>query len=341
MRKVCILAAVWAAATCLAPATVRAEGGLVAHYFQDSVNWDGNWPDTVSAPDTPASDWTFARYQYSRVEPVINHLFVRRGWFSARWTGFFDPAPGPGGGPGAHVIVGVININPNNNPWREFTLVLPGGSRITQDDLTRDYAGYEGEALSVHVKPKGNGNQNGLLVDGEAYSLDNAKTYDITASHGMIVRLYNDRFDVNGRAMGRWWIAITAADATIVCAEGAGSKTAGTSAATADAGSECEYVFEIWADDGCRLILDGKVLIDDWTACWEVSEASVRKAAPVKLTPGKHRLVVEYFQGQSLTEGDEDPMKLYWSSADAGIPRQIVPPACFSHDSGNLSSPNR
>ena len=32
-------------------------------------------------------------------------------------------------------ISGTLNINPNNNPHREFTMQLPDGSTITRDDL--------------------------------------------------------------------------------------------------------------------------------------------------------------------------------------------------------------
>lgn len=98
-------------------------------------------------------------------------------------------------------IGGQININPNNSPQNEFELVFPDGSKITRDDLQKEYSGYDGAATSIHVKPKGNGNQNGLMVNGEIYPLSNGTTYDITADDGMSVNLYNDHI-VNGKSMG-------------------------------------------------------------------------------------------------------------------------------------------
>lgn len=170
--------------------------GLVAHYYKDHKNWNGHWPDSESVPDVDPRNWTFTKYKYSRVEPLVNHLFIRKGWFSVRWVGYLDTAPGHSG----------------------------------KDD-----------------------------------------------------------------------------------------------------GGEHEYTFEIFADDGCRLFIDGKIIIDDWQACWEKTPQAVRKSVPVKLSSGKHRIVVEYFQGQSLKKWDRDPMKLYWSCVSRHIPRQIVPASHFSH----------
>ncbi len=45
-------------------------------------------------------------------------------------------------------------------------------------------------------------------------------------------------------------------------------------------------------DDGVRVIVDGKRLIDDWT-----SHPSTTNMATVRLAPGKHEVVVDYFQG--------------------------------------------
>jgi Tfp pilus assembly protein PilX len=111
-------------------------------------------------------------------------------------------------------VSGVININPNNSAQSEFTLTLPGGGSVTRDDLHANYGGYSGPATKVHVKPKGNGNQNGLTVDGEPYAVRNGTTYDITSA-SMTVNLFNDKADKNGKAMGKWYISIGATDATI------------------------------------------------------------------------------------------------------------------------------
>lgn len=319
--------------------------GLVAHYFADRPTWDGNWPDSVSVPIVDPVGWTFTAYKYSRVEPVVNHLFINDGWFSVRWTGYFDPSPGGSTNPALHNIGGKININPNNSAQNEFSLVLPGGGAITRDMLKAGYPGYNGPGTSVHVKPKGNGNQNSLLVDGAPYTIVNAETYDIAAA-SMTVHLYNDRVNKKGQAMGRWWIAITAMDATIVCGATAGSEGMGGAGATAARGtgkqsSGKEYRFEIWADDGCRLFIDDKTLIDDWHPAWDKSPRSLRRASPVVLADGKHKIVIEYFQGQNIKDSDADPIKLFWSCPAAGIPRQIVPPACFTHGPENLTATRR
>jgi len=139
---------------------------------------------------------------------------------------------GPAGGsepdePEGSDIGGSININPNNNSDFEFEMILPDGYTITRDDLHSDnphhhagsgfhpdYLEYTGSAVSVRVKPKGNGNQNGLTVDGEPYSLQNRNRYLIT-SQDMTVHLYNAKRNKKGKAMGKWWITIDAEDAEI------------------------------------------------------------------------------------------------------------------------------
>ena len=121
-----------------------------------------------------------------------------------------------GGEEGTQAISGRININPNNNRDFEFILQRPDGSRITRDTLLASNRQFEytGQATMVRVKPKGNGNQNSLIVDGVAYELHNGQVYMITSSN-MTVHLYNDKDSGYGNGMGRWWIEITAASATI------------------------------------------------------------------------------------------------------------------------------
>ncbi len=111
-------------------------------------------------------------------------------------------------------ISGEVNINPNNRHDTEFEMILPDGSAITRDDLHRNYRGYSGPATRIRFKPKGNGNQNGLIVDGEPYPVRNGSLYIISAP-SMTVELFNDNI-VKGRAMGHWWFRIDdAAGATI------------------------------------------------------------------------------------------------------------------------------
>ncbi len=84
---------------------------------------------------------------------------------------------------------------------------------------------------SVFVRPKGNGNQNGMTVNGQPYGLSNGETYMITATQ-MDVVLYNDHIHHNnGKAMGKWWITINAADATIVDGDEASNGGSGSAPA--------------------------------------------------------------------------------------------------------------
>ena len=171
--------------------------GLAAHYYGDPDQWDGLWPNGLPCPSVSAADWTFTSYKYTREEPLVNHQFIHRGWFSVRWQGYLD--------------------------------TVPAGAR----------------------------------------------------------------------------------------------------------GEEAAYTFSIWADDGCRLFLDDQKLIDDWRPCAQDDPSAVRTAT-VTLTPGKHKIVVEYFQGQSLQHDDRDPMKLYWECEGRHIPCQIVPASHFSHKAADL-----
>ncbi|MBA4386766.1 MAG: hypothetical protein C0404_02225 [Verrucomicrobia bacterium] len=114
-----------------------------------------------------------------------------------------------------HAVGGQININPNNTPNNEFVVTLQDGSQITRDTLTEDYGGFIGQATLVHIKPKGSGNQNGLYVDAQPYDLENKNSYDILSNY-MSVSIYNDNVNTNGKAMGKWWISLAAAEADII-----------------------------------------------------------------------------------------------------------------------------
>lgn len=111
------------------------------------------------------------------------------------------------------LVTGSININPNNRSDYLFELTLPDGSVVDRNDLHQWYGGYTGAATSIRVQPKGSGNQNSLSVDGEPYGLSNGTTY-LIESDDMSVNLFNDNIK-NGKAMGKWYIMVTANDATI------------------------------------------------------------------------------------------------------------------------------
>ena len=166
--------------------------GLVAHYYKDATNWDGNW-EPGSKPQVDPKDWTFTKYHHSRVEPLINHLFIRRGWFSVRWKGQIE---------------------------------VPGKD-------------------------------------------------------------------------------------------------------------ETDVTFEIWADDGCRLVIDDKVVINDWRDMPE-DATDAKRSGTVRLSAGKHKIVVDYFQGESLRKNDHDPIKLYWALPMRGAKKHIVPASALSYTDDDL-----
>ena len=133
---------------------------------------------------------------------------------NGKYIAFIVPSPnsGTGGGAGgSHTLGGSLNINPNKSPDNEFLLVKPDGTSITRDDLANDDTAYDSEpcvyysgpAMLIHVKPKGEGNQNSLIVDGAAYALGNDTTYDFVGD--MNVVLQNDgRNNGNHQANGQW-----------------------------------------------------------------------------------------------------------------------------------------
>ena len=110
-----------------------------------------------------------------------------------------DPAP----------LTGAINLNPSNNVNFEFLLDRPDGSRITRDDLLASN-GLFNEVLTatrIRFRPKGNGNQNTLLLNGASYPMTNSRIYELEAEPGteMTAHLYNDSPNP-GHSMGHWWL---------------------------------------------------------------------------------------------------------------------------------------
>lgn len=200
MRTNLVMLSVALCVVCLS-GVVRGEdeykAGLAGHYYKDATNWNGLWPDDTDTPLSDPKTCTFTEFKYTRVEPVVNHLFVRSGWFSVRWVGYVD---------------------------------VPG----------------------TEANP---------------------------------------------------------------------------------------FLLEVWADDGCRLQIDDQVLVNSWYACPE-NVLAAHRTASMTLTPGKHRIVVEYFQGQSLEEQDEDPIKLYWSCPNLNLEKQVVPETKLSHKAEDEQNPD-
>ena len=116
-------------------------------------------------------------------------------------------------------ITGTVAINPNNSPNAEFTLTKDDGSTVTRDDLhegtivTSEGVFYEGPASYVHVKPKGPGSQNTLIVNGVPYAMKNANAYEFNAPT-LTVKVYNDTVS-DGTPMGRWHVQMSTTESTV------------------------------------------------------------------------------------------------------------------------------
>lgn len=130
-----------------------------------------------------------------------------------------DP-DGPPPNPDGQTIGGEINLNPNNRTDYEFELRKPDGTTITRDTIHSSGSTFEysGPATRIRFRPKGNGNQNGLTLDGQPYRLYNSSLYtiEIVGPGGAItVHLYNDSPNGKGKAMGKWWLTINATGSQI------------------------------------------------------------------------------------------------------------------------------
>jgi hypothetical protein len=82
------------------------------------------------------------------------------------------------------------------------------------------------------------------------------------------------------------------------------------------------YTLHARYDDGIRVWLDGKPVIDDWNGRYVI----VDRRAEVDLESGRaYDLKIEYFNG-----GDRGVMQLFWSAA--GRAEEIVPESVLSHE---------
>jgi hypothetical protein len=109
-------------------------------------------------------------------------------------------------------MAGEVNINPNNSV-DQFYITKPDGSQITRDHLHKYGRDYTGPATWIHVRPKGNANENSITLNGVNYPLKNGVTYDFSGSFQ--IHLYNDKY-VNGKAMGHWWIGLEGTEISVV-----------------------------------------------------------------------------------------------------------------------------
>lgn len=193
-------------------------GKLKVTYFGSSAGYKNAfwmvWPDEIEIFESQnrgsdivrildtvydaQTEFNFA----SRIQPNWNN--PNTFWWHYAWA---EPLISPTGGVG-----GSININPNNSDDFEFTLEKADGTLITRDDLLHNrQLSYNGAATMARFKPKGNGNQNGMTLNGSAYDLQNGTLYTVTGNLQVYLRNTNN----NGNAMGKWWIDITATNATI------------------------------------------------------------------------------------------------------------------------------
>lgn len=83
-----------------------------------------------------------------------------------------------------------------------------------------------------------------------------------------------------------------------------------------------DYKFFGWGDDGFRIWIDGKLVIDFWVQEWEKEQTSKE----VALSAGLHDIKIEYLQGWGGAV-----LKLSWQSANANIAKGVIPEKAFYH----------
>ncbi|SJM94856.1 PA14 domain-containing protein [Crenothrix polyspora] len=107
-----------------------------------------------------------------------------------------------------------------------------------------------------------------------------------------------------------------------------------------------QYIFRVLADDGVKLKVDGKVVIDGWK-----DQAPTEYKATVPLTAGKHLVEVEYYEGYSgaKLEADWEPVRscdvplgkfcvAYFDNPNlTGNPRLLTSETTIDHPWGNGS----
>jgi RHS repeat-associated protein len=77
-----------------------------------------------------------------------------------------------------------------------------------------------------------------------------------------------------------------------------------------------DYTFSTVADDGTRLTIEQTQAIDDWN----VHTATTKTSAPITLSQGLHKIVLEYFENTGAAS-----VQLRWACNACGINDQIIP----------------
>ncbi len=117
---------------------------------------------------------------------------------------------------------GVVSLNPTNNTDFTFEMITTAGDHITRATLMNTGTGSEytfnGTISYMKFCPKSNGNsssgeQTGLTLDGEPYSIGNHNVYEISGDR-ISISLYNTN-DGTGNALGRWLVDLNDSGATI------------------------------------------------------------------------------------------------------------------------------
>lgn len=93
--------------------------------------------------------------------------------------------------------------------------------------------------------------------------------------------------------------------------------------------TETTVVFQVVSDDGSRVYLDGKRVIDNWG-----KHAIRSRGGTVKVKPGTHHLRIKYF------EDARDAELHLMASFDPNEPPAQIPVSMLSYPSGSVDAPN-